>query len=139
MGEAWSEIQSLLKRSRLGGSISSGAWQKIYQAFPDTTFDRWADALNELLAAGIGSNGVAAFIRSSPRCATLLGPDAGLALAASANKVMRRSQIRAAVNLLSTAPIAAERLKDGPAFISWLRALEDLAARAPESGRALKP
>jgi hypothetical protein len=117
MTEAWAEIQRLVRRSRLDKSISPAAWQTITRAFPDTAFDRWTDGLNSLIDSGIGPNGIAAFIRASPRCAKLLGPDAAIALAPSANQVLRRAHIRAAVNLISAAPLAAERLKDGPAFI----------------------
>jgi hypothetical protein len=133
MSEAWSDIQKVLNRSRLDRLIGEAGWKSVTRAFPGESFDRWVDALNALLSAGVGPGGVTAFVRSSILCAAVVGPDASLAVAASANQVMRRAHVRAAVSLLSSAPLAANRLKDSGAFHQWLHAVEDLAGRAPES------
>lgn len=133
MSEAWTDIQKVLNRSRLDRLIGVDGWKSITRAFPGDSFDRWVDALNSLLSAGIGPDGVTAFARSSCACATIVGVDASLAIAASANQVMRKANVKAAITLLSNTPLAANCLKDSGAFIQWLQAIEDLAGRAPES------
>jgi hypothetical protein len=133
MSEAWADIRKLLSQSRLDRFVSEGAWQHIARAFPGEEFEDWVTALGSLTAAGIGPGGAAAYVRASPLCADIVGADATLALAASAAQVMRRAHVRAAINLLSAAPLAARRLKHTAGFLQWLHAIEDLAGRAPES------
>jgi uncharacterized protein with von Willebrand factor type A (vWA) domain len=128
-----SVIKDLVRRARLAESVDKGVWDMVRRAFPGVEFDAWSDALQRLFDSGIGANGIAAFVRASPPCAHMVGGTAAVAMANAANLVMRRAGVRAAVNLLSAAPTAARRLRDGPAFGRWLAVLEHLAAAAPES------
>ncbi len=133
MSEAWTEIQKVVDRSRLGRLVGEAAWKNVAAAFPGDAFERWVDALSSLMSAGLGPSGVAVFVRVTPVCASAVGIDASLALATSTSRVLRRVHVRAAINLLSAAPLAAKHLGDGAAFGQWLFVIEDLAARAPES------
>ena len=133
MNDGWTDIQKTVDRSRLGRLVGEAAWKHVAAAFPGEDFDRWVDALTSLMSAGLGPSGVAVFVRVTPLCATAVGADAALALAGATRKVLRRAHVRAAINLLSAAPLAAKHLKEGAAFGQWLYVLEELAKRAPES------
>src|SRR5205823_3497089 len=74
-----------------------------------------------------------AYIRNAPACAAAAGPEAALALARAARMLAPRVDDHAVLALLLAAPKAARRLGNGSGFMEWLRVVQLVGERAPES------
>ena len=126
-------MQDLFTRARVPDLVGQGAWDSARRDFTGPAFEAWIAAVETLIASGIGSNALVSFVRNTPLCARIVGTDAALALAPSAIAIMSEAGAQPAVDLLSVAPRAAQRLENGETFREWLSVIEELAALAPES------
>lgn len=103
------------------------------RVFTEDLAARWVRACRKLATAGYGDAVVDAYVRHSPRCARLVGPEAAFDLAKTVSTVAIKSGRQAAERLPAAAEYAAGRIKDEIRFRSWLGVIERFAALAPES------
>lgn len=130
-------VAQLIRRTQIVDAVGDATWQAVRRAFPGRDFDRWADALETLVAAGLGGSAVVAYARASPAAAAAFGAEAGLALAPAVLQTARSAGPRAAEALLLAAVAAARLSADGGAFRDWLAAAAELAEQAPEAVGAM--
>lgn len=94
---------------------------------------RWVRACRKLATSGYGDAVVDAYVRHSPRCARLVGPEAAFDLASTLSAVTIKSGRQAGERLPAAAEFAAGKIEDEIRFRSWLGVIERFAALAPES------
>ncbi|MFQ5785891.1 MAG: nitric oxide reductase activation protein NorD [Alphaproteobacteria bacterium] len=133
-------------RARLGEAFSADphlvgtldqVWEEVRRTFPGETLERWIGACREVSGADLGPACIMAYMRSAPTCATVVGPEAAVALGGACVAVGRAAGRRAALALLSAATKATRRLDRAEPFCAWLDIVTRLAPLAPESIAAL--
>lgn len=98
--------------------------------------DLWLRGLGALHQTGRGEGLLCAWITSMPGVARDLGEDVLSETATACLTYASRTSGAVIERVLSTAPLAAQRLGDAGLFLGWLRFLDHVLARAP---RALRP
>lgn len=98
--------------------------------------DLWLRGADALQRMGRGDEAIRAWIEAMPEVARDLGEDVLAETAAACLGFASRTSGAVIARILDTAPLAARRLGDGGLYLSWLRFLEHVLARAP---RALRP
>ncbi len=117
--------------------------QRLFAAVPDARrrlsprgLDTWLRGTDALMQMGRGDDPVIAWIEAAPVLARDLGEDVLTELLPLLLGFVSRTSGAVIARVLDTAPLAATRLGDAGLFLSYLRFLEHLLARAP---RALRP
>lgn len=103
------------------------------RVFTEELAARWVRACRRLATSGYGDAVVDAYVRHSPRCARLVGPEAAFDLAKTVSTVAIKGGRSAAERLPAAAEFAAGRVADEIRFRSWLGVIERFTALAPES------
>lgn len=98
--------------------------------------DAWLRGAAALAAMGRGDGPLRAWIEAMPDVARDLGEDLIAETATACLGFASRTSGAVIERILDTAPLAARRLGDAGLFLSWLRFLEHVLARAP---RAMRP
>ena len=101
--------------------------------FPGQVRDEWQRVLEAMPANGLGPVSRLGYLRGSPACARALGPEAAIRLGETGMALAQGAGEQAALALFMQAPKAARILGAVAPFRSWLRILESMAPRAPES------
>lgn len=130
-------IDDLMNRARLVELVGEAGWRAVREMFPGPSFDQWSEGLDTLVSSGLGGRAVALFARVTPACARLVGAEAALRLVPVVQQAARRAGEGPAVELLVASGHAARLLAGRDEFASWLAAMEELAAAAPESIQAV--
>lgn len=128
-----SAIEDLFRRARLPELIGRSTWTAVRKAFTDEDFDRWSDALDSLIEAGIGSAGIIDFAQATVEAARLFGPDAALGITPVCMAMQQSAGSRVATAFLTAMPRLCPLIKDASAFRLWLEAMRQLTQSAPES------
>lgn len=98
--------------------------------------ERWEKGAEALAQMGRGEAVVLAWIEAAPQIAREIGEEVLADLAPACLGFASRTSGAVIERILATAPLAARRLGDAGLFLSYLRFLEHLLARAPH---ALRP
>lgn len=106
--------------------------EEVWDAFPGNLHPAWIRACRRLAGAGYGEAVVEAYVRSSPRLARLVSPQAAIDLAGAVSGVAIRAG-RVAAALLPRQAVSAAEMLGRDSFLRWLRLVEDIGANASES------
>ncbi|RMD50225.1 MAG: VWA domain-containing protein [Alphaproteobacteria bacterium] len=98
--------------------------------------DRWLRGADALVQLGRGEEAIRAWIEGMPQVARELGEEVLADTATAVAAFASRTSGAVIALILEAAPLAARRLGDRTLFLSWLRFLEHVLARAP---RAMRP
>jgi hypothetical protein len=127
----------------LASSLPEHVAQNLMSALPDARrrlsprgLDTWLRGTEALMQMGRGEEPVIAWIDAAPALARDLGEDVLTELLPLTLGFVSRTSGTVIARVLATAPLAANRLGDAALFMSYLRFLEHLLARAP---RAVRP
>lgn len=127
----------------LAASLPAPVARLLWAALPDARrklsprgLDTWLRGIDALVRMGRGDDPVIAWIEAAPMLARDLGEDVLTELLPLTLGFASRTSGTVIGRVLATAPLAALRLGDAALFLSYLRFLEHLLARAP---RAMRP
>ncbi|HRV62831.1 MAG TPA: VWA domain-containing protein [Albidovulum sp.] len=127
----------------LSARMPPAARAALAAALPDTRrklsprgLDTWLRGIDALMQMGRGDGAVRAWIDAMPEVARELGEDVLADTATACLGFASRTSGAVIERILDTAPLAARRLGDAALFLSYLRFLEHVLARAP---RAMRP
>ena len=130
-------IEDILRRARRPAVIGPSTWASVRSAFKDIDFEQWADGLERLIGAKIGSGAIIDFARASIVSVKHYGVEATMAMVPAILSIHRHAGERAVSAFLVSVPKACELLKDATAFRAWLATMEMFSELAPESVRPL--
>ena len=99
--------------------------------------DTWLRGVDALYRLGRGEAVVLAWIEAAPQIARDLGEDVLADFATTCAGFASRTSGAVIERIVATAPTAARRLGDAALFLSYLRFLEHLLARAPRGMRPM--
>lgn len=127
----------------LGTTLSPSALAVLTAALPDARrklspkgLDTWLQGVGALHRLGRGDDPVIAWVEATPQLAQDLGEDVLTDFLPICLGFASRTSGVVITRILTNAPLAARRLGDGKLFLSYLRFLEHLLAKAP---RAMRP
>jgi len=106
--------------------------QEARNAFPGDLHPAWIRACRRLAGAGYGEAVAKAYVRSSPRLALLVSPQAAVDLAGAVSGVAIRAG-RVAAELLPQQAVSVAEMLGEDGFLRWLRLVEDVGVKASES------
>lgn len=128
----------------LAQTLPPAALSALGLALPDARrklsprgLDNWLRGAGALLQMGRGDGVIRAWIEAMPEVARELGEDVLAETATACLSFASRTSGAVIERILDTAPLAARRLGDGGLFLSYLRFLEHVLARAPRAPRPL--
>lgn len=127
----------------LAASLPPAARAALARALPDARrklsprgLDTWLKGADALAQMGRGEGTLRAWIEAMPEVARDLGEDVLADTATACLGFASRTSGAVIERILDSAPLAARRLGDAGLYLSWLRFLEHVLARAP---RAMRP
>lgn len=127
----------------LATSLPATVAPLLWAALPDARrklsprgLDTWLRGIDALMRMGRGDDPAIAWIEAAPALSRDLGEDVLAELLPLTLGFASRTSGTVIARVLATAPLAARRLGDATLFLSYLRFVEHLLARAP---RAMRP
>ncbi len=118
--------------------VMEASWHEASRAFSAGGLKRYyLEGARSLHSLGRGSELVVAFIQEAPGLAQELGEDAVGELVSAGVRMYSKTSAAVITLLISTSPIAAQRLGDLSLFQGYLRLIDNLLGQAPRGVRPM--